>query len=113
MILAHLVHTLKNKRVNRCPGFSHAAGCGGRTACFVADTDVGLAILNGTGSTIVLQIEMALMMETDPSAIINELIYAVRKGGHIGVVGVYAGFCNHFNIGGCFGTPVCTSSAHL
>lgn len=37
---------------------------------------------------------MALMMETDPSTIINELIYAVRKGGRIGVVGIYAGFCN-------------------
>lgn len=46
-----------------------------------------------------LQVEMALMMETDPSAIINELIYAVRKGGRIGVIGIYAGFTNHFNIG--------------
>jgi threonine dehydrogenase-like Zn-dependent dehydrogenase len=50
-------------------------------------------------SSLLHTIEMKLMMETDPSAIINELIYAVRKGGRIGVVGVYAGFCNHFNIG--------------
>lgn len=35
------------------------------------------------------QVEMALMLETDPSAILNELITSVRKGGHIGVVGVY------------------------
>jgi hypothetical protein len=42
---------------------------------------------------------MALMLETDPSEILNEIIYATRKGGNIGIVGVYAGFCNHFNIG--------------
>lgn len=36
-----------------------------------------------------VQVEMALMLETDPSAILNELITSVRKGGHIGVVGVY------------------------
>lgn len=45
------------------------------------------------------KIEMAMMLETDPSDILNELIYCCRKGGRIGVVGVYAGFCNHFNIG--------------
>ena len=111
------------------------------------------------------QVEMALMLETDPSEILNEIIYATRKGGNIGIgkppfglsaseagrlleilafclegarahisarpavcclhlcamprdavaaymvpmltmlllvlraVGVYAGFCNHFNIG--------------
>lgn len=43
--------------------------------------------------------EMALKLETDPSEILNELITSVRKGGRIGVVGVYAGFSNHFNIG--------------
>jgi hypothetical protein len=80
-----------------------------------------------------LQVEMKVMMETDPSEILNEIIYATRKGGYIGVgvagsaqapvwrpavvcclcvlpmlirlslvlvaVGVYAGYCNHFNIG--------------
>lgn len=45
------------------------------------------------------KIEMALMLETDPSEMLNEIIYGVRKGGRIGVVGVYAGYCNHFNIG--------------
>lgn len=45
------------------------------------------------------KIEMALMLETDPSSMLNELITSVRKGGRIGVVGVYAGFTNHFNIG--------------
>jgi hypothetical protein len=33
----------------------------------------------------VLQIEMKLMMETDPAEIINEIIYATRKGGCIGI----------------------------
>jgi threonine dehydrogenase-like Zn-dependent dehydrogenase len=46
------------------------------------------------------KMEMTLMVETDPSEIINELIKGVRKGGRIGVVGVYAGYANHYNIGG-------------
>ena len=45
------------------------------------------------------KMEMTLMVETDPSEIINELIKGVRKGGRIGVVGVYAGYANHYNIG--------------
>ena len=28
---------------------------------------------------------MKVMMETDPSEILNEIIYATRKGGYIGV----------------------------
>jgi threonine dehydrogenase-like Zn-dependent dehydrogenase len=44
-------------------------------------------------------IEMTLMMETDPSEMLNEMIVSVRKGGRISIVGVYAGFTNHFNIG--------------
>lgn len=44
-------------------------------------------------------IEMSLGLENDPSEIINELIYACRKGGRIGIVGVYSGFANHINIG--------------
>jgi threonine dehydrogenase-like Zn-dependent dehydrogenase len=50
-------------------------------------------------SSMLHKVEMALMLETDPSEILNEIIYATRKGGNIGIVGVYAGFCNHFNIG--------------
>ena len=45
------------------------------------------------------KVEMALMLETDPSEIINELITSVRKGGKISVVGVYSGYANHYNIG--------------
>ena len=44
-------------------------------------------------------VEMALKLENDPSEILNELIYSVRKFGRIGVVGVYSGYCNHLNIG--------------
>lgn len=43
--------------------------------------------------------ETALKLETDPSEILNELIYCVRKGGRISVIGAYAGYCNHYNIG--------------
>ena len=28
---------------------------------------------------------MALMLETDPSEMLNEIIYATRKGGNIGI----------------------------
>ncbi|BDA44776.1 Uncharacterized zinc-type alcohol dehydrogenase-like protein [Coccomyxa sp. Obi] len=43
--------------------------------------------------------EMATMLETDPSEVLNEIIYCTRKGGRIGVVGVYSGYTNHYNIG--------------
>lgn len=36
---------------------------------------------------------MALKLETDPSEILNDMIMALRKGGRMGVVGVYAGEC--------------------
>ena len=38
------------------------------------------------------KVEVALEMETDTSEIINELIYSVRKGGRIGIVGDYIGY---------------------
>eukprot|EP00884_Botryococcus_braunii_P009260 jgi/Botrbrau1/18335/Bobra.0179s0062.1 len=44
-------------------------------------------------------IQMALMLETDPSEILNEIFVSVRKGGRIGVVGVYSGLTNGLNIG--------------
>ena len=31
-------------------------------------------------------------LETDSAEVINEVIYGVRKGGRIGLVGAYAGF---------------------
>jgi len=43
--------------------------------------------------------ERAVGLETDTSDIINEMIYTVRKAGTITLIGVYAGYTNHFNIG--------------
>lgn len=45
-------------------------------------------------------IEMSLMLEMDPSDMLNEIITCVRKAGRISIVGVYIGYTNHFNIGG-------------
>jgi len=43
--------------------------------------------------------ELMLGMETDTSEIVNEMITSCRNFGRCGITGVYAGFCNHFNIG--------------
>lgn len=45
------------------------------------------------------KVEMKLGLETDPSYVINEMIMSVRKAGRIALIGAYAGYCNHFNIG--------------
>jgi threonine dehydrogenase-like Zn-dependent dehydrogenase len=42
---------------------------------------------------------MATGLETDTSEILNEMIESVKSFGRVGITGVYAGFCNHFNIG--------------
>jgi len=49
--------------------------------------------------SLVHKLETTLNLETDTSEILNELIYTVRKAGRIGIVGVYAGYANHFNVG--------------
>lgn len=38
------------------------------------------------------QVEVAVGLETDTSEILNELIYSVRKGGRIGIIGDYIGY---------------------
>ena len=43
--------------------------------------------------------EKALMLETDVSEIVNEMIMSVKKGGRCGLIAAYAGYTNHFNIG--------------
>ena len=43
--------------------------------------------------------EIMLGAETDSSEIINEMIASVKSFGRCGVTGVYAAYCNHFNIG--------------
>lgn len=45
------------------------------------------------------KLEVTVGLETDSTEVINECIYAVRKGGRIGIVGAYAGYANHFNLG--------------
>ncbi|KAG0610437.1 hypothetical protein M758_7G065400 [Ceratodon purpureus] len=45
------------------------------------------------------KLEVLMGLETDSTEVINEIMYGVRKGGRIGLVGAYAGFANHFNIG--------------
>jgi len=44
-------------------------------------------------------LEIAAGLETDTSEIVNEMIESVRSFGRVGITGVYAGYCNHFNIG--------------
>lgn len=39
------------------------------------------------------------MLETDVCETPNEMIFLVRKMGRIGLIGVYAGYTNHFAIG--------------
>lgn len=45
------------------------------------------------------KLEVMVGLETDSTEVLNEIIYAVRKAGRIGIVGAYAGFANHFNLG--------------
>jgi len=49
--------------------------------------------------TLLHKVEKALMLETDVSETPNEMIFLVRKMGRIGLIGVYAGYTNHFAIG--------------
>jgi len=44
-------------------------------------------------------IEKALMLETDAIDTPNEMIFNTRKLGKCGLIGVYSGYANHFNIG--------------
>ncbi|KAI3222964.1 hypothetical protein DTO012A9_9874 [Penicillium roqueforti] len=52
-------------------------------------------------------IECAAGMETDTSELINEMITSVRGFGRCGITGVYAGYCNHFNVGSLMETGIC------
>lgn len=66
---------------------------GGPDVCIEA---VGLHYMH----SLVHKVETALMLETDPSETINQLIYCCRKSGRISLIGAYAGYTNHFNLGG-------------
>ncbi|KAJ7735554.1 GroES-like protein [Mycena maculata] len=45
------------------------------------------------------KVEKALMLETDVSEIVNEMIRSTKKMGSCGLIAAYAGYTNHFNIG--------------
>lgn len=49
--------------------------------------------------TLLHKVEKALMLETDVSETPNEMIFLAKKFGRIGLIGVYSGYTNHFNIG--------------
>ncbi|KAK9840659.1 hypothetical protein WJX81_007805 [Elliptochloris bilobata] len=62
--------------------------------------DVGIeAVGQHYAHSLTHKIEMKLHLETDPSEVLNEIIYCTRKAGRISIVGVYAGFTKNFNIG--------------
>jgi len=50
-------------------------------------------------NSMVHKVERALQLETDACDILTEMIYCTRKFGNMSVIGVYAGFTNHFPIG--------------
>jgi len=49
--------------------------------------------------TMLHKVEKALMLETDVCETPNEMIFLVKKMGRVGLIGVYSGYTNHFNIG--------------
>lgn len=49
--------------------------------------------------TLADKIQMALMLETDPASMLNEMIMACKKRGRLSIVGVYAATVNGLNIG--------------
>ncbi|KAH9937092.1 GroES-like protein [Fomitopsis serialis] len=68
----------------------------------VAPGGLDVAIDAGTfhqPKSILHKVEKALMLETDVSEIVNEMIMSVKKGGSCGIIAAYAGYTNHFNIG--------------
>ncbi|OBT40298.1 hypothetical protein VE00_09654 [Pseudogymnoascus sp. WSF 3629] len=51
-------------------------------------------------------VQRALGLENDTPELINEMIESVRGFGRCGVTGVYAGYCNGFNIGSLMETGI-------
>ncbi|KIM21221.1 hypothetical protein M408DRAFT_29729 [Serendipita vermifera MAFF 305830] len=45
------------------------------------------------------KVEIGMGLENDTSEIVNEMILSAKKFGTVGVVSVYTGYTNHFNIG--------------
>ncbi|KAG6542235.1 hypothetical protein Mapa_016363 [Marchantia paleacea] len=62
--------------------------------------DVGIdAVGMHYANSVFHKVQKMTMMETDTPEIVNDIIYNVRKAGRVSVVGAYAGFTNHFNLG--------------
>jgi threonine dehydrogenase-like Zn-dependent dehydrogenase len=45
------------------------------------------------------KVEMTLGLETDTAEIFDQMMKSVKKFGHVSVLGVYLGYCNHFPVG--------------
>ncbi|EPT03929.1 hypothetical protein FOMPIDRAFT_1115061 [Fomitopsis schrenkii] len=68
----------------------------------IAPGGLDVAIDAGTfhqPKSLIHKVEKALMLETDVSETVNEMIMSVKKGGRCGIISAYAGYTNHFNIG--------------
>lgn len=83
-------------------GLNVAIDCGAYERYSCLTVSLILTLHKGTfhqPKTTLHKIEKALMLETDVSEIVNEMIMAVKKGGRCGIIAAYAGYTNHFNIG--------------
>jgi len=49
--------------------------------------------------TMLHKVQKTLMLETDVPETVNEMLLATKKGGRCGLIAVYSGFTNNFNIG--------------
>ncbi|BGP12645.1 hypothetical protein JCM10213v2_000562 [Rhodosporidiobolus nylandii] len=77
-----------------------ASGKDGRPATRPPGVDVALECAAGEyAKGWVHKLELMTGLETDTSEILNEMIASTIGYGTIGITGVYAGLCNHFNIG--------------
>lgn len=62
--------------------------------------DVGIdAVGMHYAHSVLNKIEMATGLETDTPEVLNDVIYNVRKGGRVSIIGAYGGYINHFNLG--------------
>jgi len=92
--------------------FAEEAGC--ETIDFTEHTDIvkrlaelvpgGIDVALDCGTfhepkTLLHKAQKMLMLETDSPETANEMIMATKKGGRVGVIAVYSGFTNNFNIG--------------
>lgn len=46
------------------------------------------------------KVEIVVGIEIDFLEMVNEMVYMVRKGGRLFIIGVYVGYINYYNLGG-------------